>query len=332
MLKLKNEETHNPSEVVTLGEALVVLIAQEIGELKDVSNFSRRIAGAELNFAISLTRLEHSCSYITRLGRDPFGEYIYDYIKSTKIDSSNIYFDDEYQTGLYLKSKPLNGDDPIVHYYRKNSAASHLTVEDIEKINFKGAKILHLTGISAALSKNCREAMNRSIEKARKANMLISFDTNIRKALWKSDVEMRKTLNSIAFQSDIVLPGIEEGRKLTNKETPEEIADYYLENGSKIVVIKLGASGAYYKTKEHNGYVKGFKIHEVVDTVGAGDGFAAGLLSGILEGKSLIESIKIGNAVASIIIQYKGDNAPLPNKGELNDYITKNYNEFIARR
>ena len=312
-------------EVITIGEPMAVLIAQEIGELKNVSQFSRGIAGAELNVAISLTRLGHSCSYITRLGKDPFGEYIYEYIQSSKIDHRNIYFDEEYKTGLYLKSKPSKGEDPIVHYYRKNSAATHLMIEDIEKVNFKGAKILHLTGITPALSKNCKEVIYRAIEKAREANMLISFDTNIRKVLWKNDTQMRETLNDIAFQSDIVLPGIGEGRQLTGKDTPEEMADYYIQNGSKAVVIKTGKAGAYYKAKKDSGQVAGFKVDKVIDTVGAGDGFAAGLLSGILEGKTLEESIKMGNAVASIIIQNKGDNAPLPNKEELEEYISKNY-------
>lgn len=326
-MQLDNKEVSLSPEVITLGEPMAVLIAQETGELKNVSHFLRGIAGAELNVAISLTRLGHSCSYITRLGKDPFGEYIYDYIRSTKIDHKYIYFDKEYNTGLYLKSKPLNGEDPIIYYYRKNSAASHLATKDIEKVDFKGSKILHITGITAALSKNCKDALYLAIEKARKNNLLISFDTNIRRALWKNEKEMKKVLNKIAFESDIVLPGIGEGRELTGKNTPEQIADYYIQNGSKAVIIKIGKSGAYYKTKEESGQVDGFKIENIVDTVGAGDGFASGLLSGILDGKSIKDSVKTGNAVASIIIQHKGDNAPLPTKEELDQYIFENYSK-----
>src|SRR5699024_7966065 len=112
------------------GEPMAVLMAQEIGELKEVSHFLKGVAGAELNVAISLTRLGHSCSYITRLGKDPFGQSVYDFIGSITIDNSNISFDDKYQTGLYLKSKALNSEDPTVHYYRKNSAVSHLRPKD----------------------------------------------------------------------------------------------------------------------------------------------------------------------------------------------------------
>ncbi|MDF2533827.1 MAG: 2-dehydro-3-deoxygluconokinase [Clostridia bacterium] len=314
------------AEVITLGEPLVVLIAQETGELKDVTCFSRGIAGAEINVAISLTRLGHSCSYITRLGTDPFGQYIYDFIKSVGIDYTNIYLDEEHLTGTYLKSKPLNGD-PITSYYRKNSAASYMDEDNIEKVNFDKSKLLHITGISPALSKTCVDAVHKAIQKAREANMIVSFDTNIRKVLWKSDLEMKNTLNNIAFKCDIVLPGIEEGLQLTGKSTPEEIADFYLENGSKIVVVKLGKSGAYFKSKNDSGYVKGFKVDNVVDTVGAGDGFASGFLSGMIEGRSLKEAVIIGNAVASIIIQSKEDNAELPTKDQLNEYIVKYYSE-----
>ncbi|MDF2519850.1 MAG: 2-dehydro-3-deoxygluconokinase [Clostridia bacterium] len=305
---------------------MVVLIAQETGELKDVTQFSRGIAGAEFNVAIGLTRLGHSCTYITRLGTDPFGQYIYESIKAAGIDYSNIYLDEEHLTGLYLKSKPLAGD-PATHYYRKNSAASYLSEENIERVNFREAKLLHITGISPALSQSCTDSVYRAIMKAHEANMIISFDPNIRKVLWKSEADMKSRLNDIASKCDIVLPGIEEGRILTGMESPEKIADFYLSRGSKVVVIKLGKLGAYFKSKDDSGYVKGFKVENVVDTVGAGDGFASGFLSGMLQGRNLKESIVFGNAVASIIIQSKGDNADLPSKEQLDEYIKERYIE-----
>ena len=132
---------------------------------------------------------------------------------------------------------------------------------------------------------------------------------------------MVEVLNDIASKCDLILPGIKEGAILTGKETKEEIADFYLNNGAKAVVIKNGASGAYLKTLEQEKIVPGFKIKEVVDTVGAGDGFATGVLSGLLDGTSYEEAVVRGNAIGARMVTSKEDNAILPTKEELKDFI-----------
>lgn len=309
------------TEVITIGEPMIVLIAEQIGTLKNVTSFSKSVAGAELNTSVGLTRLGHPTTYITRLGIDPFGECILDFIESENINKENIIIDKEHPTGSYLKSKPINGEDPSVYYYRKNSAASFLSPQDIEKIDFSGAKLLHISGITAALSPSCKKAVDKAIDKAKKQNMLISFDPNIRKSLWYSPEEMRVTLNNLASKSDIVIPGIKEGIELTNKETPREIADFYLESGAKTVIVKLGAPGAYYKTRKEAAVIEGFHVENVVDTVGAGDGFAAGVLSALLEGLSLKEAVKRGNAIGAMVITSKEDNSALPTKQQLDDFL-----------
>lgn len=123
---------------------------------------------------------------------------------------------------------------------------------------------------------------------------MVSFDPNIREKLWKSREEMVQTLNDIAFHSDVVLPGIKEGRILAGTDVPEEIADFYLEHGSKTVIVKLGETGAYYKTKDGaQGTVPGYKPEKIVDTVGAGDAFAAGVVTGLLENLPLDEAVAV---------------------------------------
>ncbi len=308
-------------DVVTFGEVMVVFMASEEGEFKDVSSYSRGLAGAELNVAVGLTRLGHKVKYVTRLGKDPYGEYILDFIHKENIDDSGIFIDTKYLTGSYIKSKVKIGD-PKVFYFRKNSAASHIDSEDIEKTDFENARILHISGITAALSLRSRKACYCAIERARKSKMKVTFDPNIRCDLWKSQREMKKVLNDLAFRSDIILPGIAEGRILTGREKVEDIADFYLEKGVQAVIIKLGAPGAYYKTAEGlSAYVDGFYVNQVVDTIGAGDAFASGVLSGILEGLDLYDSIVRGNAMGAIIVASKTDNYALPTKYELEKYI-----------
>lgn len=308
------------TELITIGEAMIVFIAENEGEFTDIESFSKGIAGAELNVCIGLSRLGNKVSYITRLGDDVFGRHIENIIHKEGIGADQITFDGDYSTGFYFKTKVKDGD-PKVHYFRKNSAACQLSCTDIENADFTGAKVLHITGITAALSESSREAVYAAIEKARANNMLVTFDPNIRVQLWKSEAHMAEVLNDIASKCDIVLPGIKEGAMLTGKETKEEIADFYLNNGAKAVIIKDGAKGAYLKTLEEEKMVAGFKIEKVVDTVGAGDGFATGVLSGILDGLSYEEAVTRGNAIGARMVTSKEDNEFLPIKAELEDFM-----------
>ena len=309
------------AEVITLGEPMVVLIPHETGTFSEVHTFSKGIAGAELNVAIGVKRLEHSVQYISRLGDDIYGDYIADRMKEEKLDTSALLRDEKHLTGAYFKTKVLKGD-PSVHYLRKNSAASCMGREDIEKTEFSGGKILHLTGIAAAVSKACQDACQAAIEKARQEHMVITFDPNIRLNLWKSEEEMIQILNKLAIQCDVVMPGIKEGRLLTGKNTPEEITAFYLSKGVKKVLVKLGEKGAYFETLHgEKGYVDGYHVEEIVDTVGAGDAFAAGVLTAMLEELPIEESVKRGNAMGSIMITSIGDNDAMPTREVLEKFM-----------
>lgn len=301
---------------------MVVFIAEEVGKLENVKHFERGLAGAEVNVSVGLTRLGHQVTYITRLGDDPYGRCIYDFIKSEGVLTEGIITDKEYLTGSYLKGKVLKGD-PDIFYYRKNSAASHMSPEDIDAVDFEGAQWLHITGISLALSQSCRRAAARAIEKARQYGLNVSFDPNIRVSLWKSEEEMRRTMNEFAFLCDMVLPGLKEGRLLTGQTSEEGIADFYLAHGCKSVIVKNGGHGAFYKSRENGerGCASGYRVSNIVDTVGAGDGFATGVISGCLEGLALPEAVLRGNAIGAIVIMGKGDNENLPTRETLHAFM-----------
>lgn len=261
------ERERNMSKIVLFGEPMALLIAQEYGKLEEVNLFSKKIAGADYNVSIGLNRLGHQALFITKLGEnDPFGTYIYETMKKEGFDTSQITFDPVYRTGIMLKNKVKDGD-PEIAYYRKNSAASMVSPEDIDKVDFTGVDHIHLTGIGCAVSESCMEAAKEIIKKGKENHIPISFDPNLRPALWKSQEVMIESLNFLAFQSDIVLPGIEEGKILTEFEEKEKIADFYLQHGVKEVIIKMGGEGAYYKTSEKEGVVEGFSVKEIVDTV-----------------------------------------------------------------
>ena len=307
------------SEVIMFGEPMVMFTAVTAGPLEEVSHFTRLLAGAEVNVAIGLRRLGHTVSYVTKLGKDPFGRYIRRKLEEEQIEAY-ILEESDYWTGFQLKNKVVSGD-PEVCYFRKNSAASHITPEDVEHIDFTGAKLLHLTGIPAALSADCRAASFRLLERAKEAGLTISFDPNLRPTLWESPEVMKETVNALAAQADIVLPGIGEGEILTGSRNPEEIAAYYRGLGAKMVFVKAGPDRTFVSAGKEKYFVPGFRVEHVVDTVGAGDGFAVGILSALLEQKTVPEMAERGNAIGAMQVMVESDNEGLPGARELADFI-----------
>lgn len=314
------------SEVILLGEPMGLFTAKEVGDLKDVTTFHKSIAGAEINVGIGLSRLGHSVQYVTKLGKDPIGEYIYEALKIENLGTDFITFNDQYTTGLMLKNKVTEGD-PATAYYRKFSAFTTLSIEDVENIDFKKVKLLHVTGIPPALSENLREAVRFLMKKAKAAGTFITFDPNLRPALWQSPSEMIQVLNELASYADVVLPGVAEGEALVGSADVEEIASFYLNNGADVVITKSGAHGAFVTEKgKETVNIPGFKVKKVVDTVGAGDGFAVGIVSAYLEGLSFEEAAIRANAIGSLQVQHPGDNEGLPDAEALNKYINENKN------
>lgn len=305
-------------DLVTLGESMVLLTPTQTGPLRYAHTFSRRLGGAESNVAIGLARLGKKVSWISKVGNDEFGEYILSTIRGEGVDTSAVKCDPEAPSGLYIKER-RTPDRFRVFYYRYDSAASRLTPDDIDVGTIQRAKILHLTGITPALSTSCRETVVHAITIARRHQVTVSFDPNMRLKLWTVE-EAGPVLREIIAHSDIVLPGIEEGHLLYNETDPKRLAAKILSCGPSVCVVKLGVEGAYFATNDGDeGFVPALKFEQIVDPVGAGDGFAAGLLCGYLEGKPWREAVEMGNKVGGIVTQYEGDMEGLPTKEELLD-------------
>ncbi len=313
---------HNGAlDVVTIGEAMAMFVARETGDLAAAETFIKRAAGAELNVAIGLARLGLKVGWVSRVGDDSFGRFICQVLESEGVDRRQVTKDARYPTGFQLKSKVDDGSDPLVEYFRKGSAASHLSVEDFNSDYFGATRHLHLSGVAAALSASSLALLKHSAKEMRARGKTISFDPNLRPVLWRSEEEMRQQLNHLAEYADWVLPGEKEGYILTGYRQPEAIADFYLDKGVKAVVIKTGCDGAWYKTAQgEQGQVEAIRVENVVDTVGAGDGFAVGVISALLEGKTLPQAIKRGNRIGSLAIQVIGDSEGLPTRSELGDF------------
>lgn len=305
-------------DVVTYGEAMTLFVATETGDLAKVGHFTKRVAGADLNVAIGLSRLGFKVGWMSRVGRDSFGRYVLDVLAQEGIDSSRVTIDERYPTAFQLKSKNDDGSDPSIEYFRKGSAASHLSLDDYVADYVLGARHLHLTGVAPAISATSRELAFHMAAEMRRAGKTISFDPNLRPTLWPSQEAMAEALNALAAHADWVLPGVSEGKILTGYTEPGDIAKFYLDQGAKGVVVKLGAHGAYFRTADNEqGTVPAIPVENVVDTVGAGDGFAVGVVSALLEGRDVRHALTRGNRIGALAIQVIGDSEGLPTRAEL---------------
>ena len=304
-------------DVALFGEMMMMFVADRPGPLEEVPSFHKRTAGAETNVAIGLARLGLRVAWASRLGTDSMGRYLLGEMRREGIDCSHVVCDPVQRTGFQFKGRVTDGSDPLVEYHRKGSAASQMTPDDVDVEWLRSARHLHATGVFPAISASARATAQKTFEVMRAAGRTISFDPNLRPTLWASPEEMRREINALAFQADWVLPGLEEGRFLTGEQSPEGIARFYRARGARLVAVKLGPDGAYYDGEQGSGHVPGFPVHEVVDTVGAGDGFAAGVVSALLQGRGVDDAVRRGAWIGARAVQVLGDTEGLPSQAEL---------------
>ncbi len=306
-------------DVVTFGETMVLFTPESTGMMRYAHTYTRKFGGSETNFAIGLARLGHSVGWISRVGDDELGKAMLSFVRGEGVDTSCVRLDPDAPTGIYFK-EIRKANEVNVYYYRKGSAASRMTPADLDEAYLAQARYLFVSGITPALSETCREMVFAAIRMAKANGLKVVFDPNLRKKLWTEE-QARETLLAIAAQSDIILPGAAEGEFLFGDNDLEQLGQRFLDLGAKIVVLKLGEKGAHYFTPEENLYVPGFPVEQVVDPVGAGDGFAAGFISGLLDGLSLAESVKRANAVGAIVTMVNGDVEGLPDRSDLQRFM-----------
>ncbi|MFC0522885.1 sugar kinase [Pontibacillus salicampi] len=316
-------------DVITIGESMVLFTPKTSGLMRYAGDYSSKVAGAESNVAIGLARLGHQAGWISRLGEDEFGTRIHSFIRGEGVDVSQVHFDDSASTGLYFKEK-ITPDELRVTYYRKHSAASLMTPADLKEAYISQAAYLHVTGITPALSEGCYETVLEAMEMARRNRVTIVFDPNLRRKLWE-DSHARKVLRSLASKADVVLPGWEEAQFIFGESSPEKLASAFYEEGASHVVMKLGKEGAYVYSEQSKGFVEGFPVNNVLDPVGAGDGFAAGCISGMIDGLDWKACARRGNGVGAMATLVEGDVEGLPDKGRLRDFMNQRDKDDVDR-
>ena len=319
-------------DVVTLGEVLIQLNATSNGPLRHVTYFEKHAAGAEANFAIGMTRLGFKAGIILRVRDDEFGIYVINLLRGEGLDISKIKYEKEAPNGVYFiqRNYPIPGKSSVL-YYRKGSAASKMSIDDIEPKYIKNAKLLHLTGITPALSSSCKEASFKALKIASEAGVTISVDTNIRLSLWSDEEEARTTLLPMIEKANIVLTEPQDAEILLGTRNPEDIAKKILQMGPETVAIKLGEKGAVAYTKRKSARKSAFKV-PIEDVIGAGDAFAAGFISSLLRGLDLEAALEIGNAAGALVVTVRGDFENMPSIDDVKKFLAAQRKEIADLR
>jgi 2-dehydro-3-deoxygluconokinase len=272
------------------------------------SGLNKSFGGAESNLAIGIARLGHQSGWFGRLGNDPYGQYITKSIRGEGVDVSAAVLTDEAGTGLMSRQEVAG--KVSVYYHRKYSAASLMQPEHLNEEYISRAQILHITGITLALSESCIRTVKEAVRLAKKHGVKVSFDPNLRLKLWTIE-EARPVILELAEQADYFLPGVDELKLLYATDDMDTIINK-LNELKAVSIIKGGDEETLVLDKGELSSVPIFKVDKVVDTVGAGDGFCAGFLVGLLKGYTHKGAVKLGNLVGSMVVQLEGDWEALP--------------------
>lgn len=298
------------TQLVTFGEAMISL--RSTGFIAQGDGFTSALAGAETNVAIGVARLGHTASWVGAVGADEPGELIARTLRAEGVHAA-LRVDETRTTGLMLVERRL-GTTARVTYYRAGSAGSALTTQDVTDAITPGTQILHLTGITPALSQSAREAALATVATAKQHGVLVSFDVNFRGKLW-SEQDARPVLTELARQADILIASDDELALLGEADEQAAVTTAFA-HGSRIVVIKRGAHGVSVFTPTQRTDVAARRV-SVVDTIGAGDAFTAGFLSGILDELTPQQAAQRGVTVAAFAVAAPGDWDGLPRRDEL---------------
>ena len=310
---------------MTLGEVMALFLAAPGPGLGTGTSFELQCAGAEATVAVGLSRLGHAAAYVGRLGTDPLGAQVLRLLRGYGVDVSGVRLVTDGPTGVLVRDAPR--DRPVsVQYYRAGSAASTLQPDDLRGSvaeAIRAARMLHVTGITAVLSRTARATLLEAIALARAAGVPVCLDPNVRSTLAGPD-SWREVLNELAPLADVVLTGADDAEVVTAGDP----AAWFLERGARTVVVKDGVRGAYETDGIHT-VRQSVRPTVALDPVGAGDAFAAGWIGAWLRGLAPEERLREASAVASLCVGARGDLPGLPNAEMLHRVL--NNEEDVAR-
>ena len=306
-------------DVVSIGETMVKFDPDRIGRLRTIESFHRFAGGAENNTMIGLSRLGYKSKMISFMGDDEFGRYLIMCMSGEGVDVSHIKMLEGGQTGIFFVERNII-EDCKSFYYRSNSAMHKFSPDYLTDEMFGDAKIFYITGITSLISDSCADAVNKAVEMAKERGMKIAIDPNIRLKM-ASKEKIRKLIKPLMQQCDYVFPNDSELKLLYPDRTEEEAANELIQNGVEVVVVKKGENGAEAYTEKNKYNIESYKLRAIASTMGAGDAFNAGFISGILDKDDINMCLKKACAMGAFAVMGYDPYLMLPEKKELMEFI-----------
>jgi len=321
-------------DVVTLGELLIDFVSTESGvSLIEAPAFQKAAGGAPANVAVGLARLGIPSGFVGKVGDDDFGRFLAQTLARNGVDTSALRFSDEARTMLAFVSLRADGEREFM-FYRHPSADMLLCPEEIDHAYIGAAKALHYGSISL-IGEPSRSATLTAVQVALERGLLISYDPNLRLALWPSSEAARQGMLEGWQFAQVAKVSREELTFLSGESSLEPAVKRLWHDRLRLLVITKGRDGCHYANRDARGHVPGFGV-QTVDTTGAGDGFVAGLLAGLLSNEGAWESIpdlenvlRFANAVGALTTTRRGAIPALPTRAQVVEFLGDNpYRRF----
>jgi 2-dehydro-3-deoxygluconokinase len=304
-------------DIVSIGEPLMEFSAVDAVPLSQAGRFISGWGGDTSNFVVAACRLGGRAGYITRLGDDPFGEALTRLWAREGVDIAHVGRDPEAFTGVYFISR--EGGTHRFTYFRKGSAASRMRPEQLPADYLRQAKLLHVSGITQAISRSAAETASAAVAIAREAGVIVSYDPNYRTQLWTTEAA-RDAFYRTAPQADLLLPSLDDAQSLLGIDEPDAVVRHCLALGAKIVVLKLGREGALMGLSQRHGepehHLRRFPPCAVaaVDSSGAGDTFDAAFAVGLIAGWPPVRCARFASAAGALVTTGLGAVHPIPSR------------------
>jgi len=312
----------SPIPIITLGELLIDFVSTQSGvTLAQAPAFQKAPGGAPANVAVGVARLGARSGFIGKVGNDDFGHFLAHTLRKNSVDTSALRFSDQARTMLAFVSLRADGERDFM-FYRHPSADMRLRPDEIDRATIGAARIFHFGSISL-ISQPSRGATLAAVETAVEAGVWVSYDPNLRLNLWPSREAARKGMLTGWRYAQVAKVSEEELAFLSGEDDFDAAVDRLWHERLRLVVVTAGRDGCRYATAGARGSVPGFSV-EVVDTTGAGDGFVAGLLVGLLENAQVWDDVptlekvlRFANAVGALTTTKRGAIPALPTREQV---------------
>ena len=299
-------------EIIALGEPMAEFAAETPGGLGAARVFRRGYGGDTANFAVAAARMGGRCGYVTRIGDDEFGRAFLALWDQEGVDRSRVVVEREGRTAVYFIARREDGGHDFT-YYRAHSPASRLRPEDLDRAYLAGARVLHTSGITQAISEGARATVEAALEIAASARVAVSYDVNVRPRLWS--VEAARAAAERTFgRAHLVFVSTEDAGHLYPGADGEDVARRILDRGPRAVVLKRGAAGCTVLAAGAAPVRLPGRAVEAVDTTGAGDAFAGAFVASWIAGSSFAEAAVLANAAGALTTTGLGATAPIPDR------------------